>query len=176
MLDFLRRRAKASTVACDTGVLANMIVIMAEEIAPHFVRGQKSARQDVTPEIELELCALYLHLFDRDAFLESGGEARNRFADSLFDAFSERIEQRSGIAPADLADFCNERQIEYSGYKELIAPPGASVAGTLFWEFGKKLGFAYQGYNPVALQLFVLRVADGYISLREVVTEGKVRR
>ena len=111
---------------------------------------------------------MYLHVLDRDVFQEAGESAvRNRFVDSLFRAVSCEVQQNLGLDPGDFTDFCNERQVEFSRHKELIAPWG-NLGGTLFWEFGKKLAFQYGAFNPVALQAFILATTDGYIALREI--------
>jgi hypothetical protein len=178
MFEFLRKRVKPSIVACDTRLLAVFIFCMAEEVAPEFASalstGSRLTAEEVLPRIKLELCALYLHLCDRDAFREAGEEARNRFADLLFDALCEKIAVEIGVAECiGFTEFCNERQIEYSGY-HLTPPDGTNPAGTLFWEFGKKLAFKYQGYNPIGVQLFTIHASNAYISLLEAINAGKL--
>lgn len=166
---------KSSIVACDAGVLGEAIFTMAGLVAPAFRRAFTSNSKpnlgQILPEIHLELCALYLDALNRDMFLEVGeGPARNRFADSLFGAVSRQVQQNLGVVPGEFGGFCNERQIEFSQYKELIGPPG-NLGGTLFWEFGKSLAFRYEAFNPIAIQAFILATTDGYIGLREIVDE-----
>jgi hypothetical protein len=166
-----RKRARPSILTCDTRVLGQMVLGVAEQVAPTFARAftanSNPNLETTLPQIKLELCALYLHLLDRDAFLEAGdGPARNRFVDSLFDAVSREVQEKLRVDPGDFTDFCNQRQTEFSQYKELLAPWG-ELGGTLFWEFGKKLALHYDAYNPVALQVFILATTDGYLSLRK---------
>ena len=164
---------RPSIVACDPGLLGEAIFAFAEQVAPTFAQaftanGTRNL-EEILPRIKLELCALYLHLFDRDAFLEAGA-ARNRFADSLFRAVSSEVEEKLGVDPGEFTDLCNARQVEFSRYKELIAPRG-ELGGTLFWEFGKKLAFQYEAFNPVAVQAFIIATTDGYLGLREIVDQ-----
>jgi hypothetical protein len=115
-------------VAPDTKLIAEMIIVIAEQTAPYFARAlttsSKVTAEEVLPEIKKELCALYLHLLDRDAFTESGEEARNHFSDSLFEATSAKIDEKNGVDSDAFAEFVNQRQIEFSHYKELLAPLG----------------------------------------------------
>jgi hypothetical protein len=180
MFKFLKRRLRSTGLDRNPLLLANLIVQMAERVAPDFGRALTKASaisaEEVLPSITLELCALYLHLFDRDAFVELGGKQRASFMDALFDAVVRTLEERGSVNqehfPNGFRRLCNECQEEYSAYKELLPRPGASLRDTLFWEFGKKLAFKYEGYNPVAVQLFALAATDGYIVLREAVKKG----
>lgn len=153
----------------NTRLLAQMIIEAAENTAPYFLRALTTQStvtpQDVLPQIKLELCVLYLHLFDREVFHSEGVKARDVFADSLFDCLSKKISNKAGVDVQKFADFCNERQIEYSRYKQLFWTDQSKPRGTLFWEFAMKMGFAYQGYNPIALQLFAIATAEIYTGL-----------
>jgi len=160
-----------SLTNCNTRLLAQMIIISAENTAPHFLRAltthSKLSPEQVLPAVKLELCALYLHLFDRDVSLTEGREARDVFVDSLLDCLAEKIRGKTGMEVVEFAEFCNERQIEYSQYKQLFCDDGSSPAGTLFWEFTKRMGLEYEGYNSISLHIFGIAVEKVYLGLLE---------
>lgn len=159
-------------------LVADMIVQMAGQIAPSFERALTKASKvsvnEVLSQIKLELCALYIHLWDRDASARLGQEDRALFMDELLVEVVVRLQPELGAQNLEpfyneFVNFCHGRESEYSAYEDLVPPPGASLGGTLFWEFGKKMGLTYQGYNPVAVQLFSLAACDGYIAISEAI-------
>jgi hypothetical protein len=163
-----------NTLDTKARLIAHSIVVTAGEIAPDFRRsfttGSRVSAEDVVPQIQLELCALYLHALERVARAQ-WGEACASFVSDLCNALVERLEEENEVSTElfslRLRFFIEARQKEYSIVKELMPDPGGDPVGTLFWEFGKKMGFAYQGYNFIAVQTFALATCDGFMELAE---------
>jgi len=162
-------------------LLAEHLVALSNTLAPKFASTLGSDRavlfNDFHSQIEAEICALYLHLIVRTA------KSRNKvgpwgFApDALVGAVGAQLERkntnaRGGHLVNAFPVLCRDCDIELRQHVELLPAPGGGLAGTLFWEWGKKLGFKYQGYNPIALQVFVLAVIDGYIVLEKALKKG----
>ena len=110
-------------------------------------------------EIVAEFVYVFFHLCDRDAYVAiPDPQKRSIFMDSVFyyilqfgktscmandhpvPAFAERkewIEPRLLVVRSGMDDL-NERQKQY-GPLPLFAAPGAPLAGTVFWEFGRHI-------------------------------------
>lgn len=150
---------------------------IAARIAPNFQHALTTAStvtiDDIMLDIEWELCLLYIHLFRREAFGRLESQERDDFMRSLVVAVARQLKEIK--EPTDeisiesfwdgfLAD-CDARDEEYNSYETALPEPGDSPANTLFWEFGKKMGFTYQGYNFFGVQLFVLAAISEYVEL-----------
>jgi hypothetical protein len=149
---------------------ADALIAIAKKVAPPFKRALTTASslspELVIPQVEAEVCALYLHLYRRNAFRKLGVD-RDWFLDELRGHVASRLPPIISLEAFSV--LCSEIDREYSAYKEIPDKPEDGPRGTVFWEFGKRLGFKYQGYNPIALHLFMIEVIEQYIALVEVI-------
>jgi hypothetical protein len=96
-------------------------------------------------EVFVEVLFFLLHCIDRISFQYLGIEKRAFFMDMLFIELREEISkaQPGGIESIKSRYFLNqtynERQKEYSKYKEMFPEKDKGFVNTLFWEFGKKI-------------------------------------
>jgi hypothetical protein len=163
------------TSAERTASVAKLVVDIARTAAASFGKAltQKSAGspESVIPKITLEVCSLYVHLLDRTVFSSLSAEQRELANRNLIEALAR---EWAPTHPDEIFSVLVElfrNDSDYPKFVELLPRPGSSARDTLFWEFGKNMGFKYQGYNPIALQVFILAVADGYIRIVKTIDE-----
>ena len=167
--------ASEHTSAERAALVAELVVNIAQTCAASFAKAltQKSAGlpECVIPKITLEVCSLYTHLLDRNAFASLSTDKRELANRTLLETIAcelstiSRHETCSELLQLFRADS------RYSKFLELLPRPGTSPRDTLFWEFGKDMAFKYEGLNPVGLQVFTIAVADGYIKIIETIGE-----
>jgi hypothetical protein len=158
-------------------LLGKRLVALSEALAPKFdnVLASTTPAGEVVPQVAAEICALYIHLLARLAFSRSEVRPWVLPPEKLAKTVAEGLERKNvqtssrGSFAVVFEGLCRDRHVEYSAYRELLPGPGVSPAGTLFWEWGRRLGLKYQGCNPAALQVFVLAVVDGYIVLQDAI-------
>jgi hypothetical protein len=95
-------------------------------------------------KVSFEVLFFWMHYVDRMAFGILGPEQRGSFItalnESLINIFSHGQSSDEGRKAVEtlLTDLYNERQVEYAGYK-MAENENDGMAGTLFWEVGKKI-------------------------------------
>lgn len=141
---------------------------------------------EVISKILLEVIIFLLHICDREIFLMFGSEKRALIMDQVLANVCERLEKYdecilrkhfgektrvnltryfdylSKMAPStDFQNAYNERQREYSSYKELLPEKGKPLKNTLVWEFSKKVAVLVdEKPNPVIIMTLSLLVSD----------------
>ena len=130
-------------------------LIKDSETLSYSLKGVIKKESDVAPKMLLEYILIYLHLIDRIAVECLPAEQRYEFQGGLVrwvikesqKVYKEKFknaEAYHGLLSSNFedafGDLYNERQREYSEYVKLIAGPGEAAGGTLFWDFGKRIG------------------------------------
>jgi len=119
---------------------------------------------DVISEILLEVTLFIAHICDREIFCILGSSKRDIIMDEVLANISNNLENHANsffvgvykeqgeanqqkyydnllkMMPwKDLQSIYNERQIEYSSYKELVPEDKKALKNTLVWEASKKI-------------------------------------
>lgn len=103
--------------------------------------------QEKFSEVYFEIALFYVHLIDRIAFQYLGPEKRIVFIESVCDEYLEITNKdfmtyNNDVNAAEFRtlflDSLNERQLEYGTYK-MSTEKDEALAGTVLWEFGKKI-------------------------------------
>jgi len=81
-----------------------------------------------------------LEKYDENATIKLFGDKTNQNIPKYFAYWSKMAYS------INFQDLYNERQLEYSAYKELLPPKDEPPKNTLLWEFGKKISTIVRGY------------------------------
>jgi hypothetical protein len=124
------RTALSSTAVLVNGLKDDNEAELAEEVVGHY---------------SFEQLLFWLHMLDQLAFLDSTLSKRRAFMDQLVESVFETL-ALSLADDVDLPRFAeyfasiyNERQDEYSKYRQPPRSRRESSRGTLLWEYGKRM-------------------------------------
>ena len=122
---------------------ADEVTVAAADLAIAIHReAEPSAVTDSSPEIFWECLLFQTHVADRFGFVQFGVAGRDVFVDALVEKLTE-----SGTAAAFIPAM-NEAQRVYEQYGALVPEPGEGPAGTLCWEFAKRLTLRFWPAKP----------------------------
>ncbi|MEK7404255.1 MAG: hypothetical protein AAB225_04030 [Acidobacteriota bacterium] len=144
------------------GAVPEMANIMLSELGDKY---SIHLNDDQTERFLIELFVFYMHLLDRMAFARLGPAGREAFGDrlvavvahGLMDSLDRSISSVDFVAR--LRDTYNRRQVEYAGYRDLVARQDEPLKGTLFWEVGKVIWRITGDSNPVTLTMISIMIS-----------------
>ena len=117
--------------------------------AVYFIVGsllKEEYFQELNPQSKIlvvyEINSFVLHVCDRELLFIFGPEKRGIIMDKVLEIISERVKRQCRNLQVKYSrkyfqNIYNERQIEYSFYKELLPDKGKPLKYTLAWEFSK---------------------------------------
>ena len=167
--------------------MADLLLSAAREATKIFFEGLSGEKpaldNDALPDGEtsaaalmqsllLEVLSFELHLTDRLAFSKFGSKERATFMDTLLAEVARRLEPPFNV---ELQDVFNIRQQFYGRFPKLYAEKGDSLAGTLFWEFGKAMAAVYADNNPAAVtttsinSMTLFETVNGFLRMAKVI-------
>ena len=100
-------------------------------------------------EVRREATAFFFHALDVVAFQRLGPEGRTDFMDTIIKYAAPRTREELD----EFFSLLNDRQRDYSEYRQLFAKPGAAYKGTLCWEFAKLISARVGERNPARVAL-----------------------
>lgn len=125
--------------------LVPLLVTLTAKSSEHFIEKAKKdygIDQSKFDSLFIESLFFFIHYLNRFSLSSLGLQKRTVFMDKLFVelqaimlVFSNSLEKKKNTT--DFWTDFNKREIEYGEYK--LALKDGSLAGTLFWEFGKKI-------------------------------------
>ncbi len=122
---------------------ADEVMTAAADLAIAIHReAEPSAVTDSSPEVFWECLLFQTHVADRFGFVHFGIAGRDVFVDALVEKLTE-----AGTAAAFIPAM-NEAQRVYQQYRALVPESGEGPAGTLCWEFAKRLTLRFWPSTP----------------------------
>ena len=150
--------------------------------------------EEVQNDIVVEFLIFFLHQYNRTLFAWLGESKRNELMDSVLvelfvwlaernheelskgyehltvDTFGEYLEHLAVAKLRNLPDLYNEREREYAKYAE--APEnGKGLAGTLLWEFGKRIAKAMGRENDIFIIMEASLLGTGWTHFSDVMKQ-----
>ncbi len=112
-------------------------------------------------EVFFEIVLFYTHFIDRQAFQFLNQEQRYIFMYAFIEESRSLLNQTfyKDTEEEEFQNYYNslweQRQIEYGQYKSIMAENDQGFAGTLFWEFGKKIAKILDSENDIVIIMYV---------------------
>jgi hypothetical protein len=150
--------------------LAPFVKFWAAEITRTVIELQQTKKIHVSDEkIEetyIEFVYFYLHYIDRFVFGYLDVRSRDYFMDSLVSEVRELIAEE--LVLENFRDTYNKRQVEYGRYKNVFAKSDEGMAGTLFWEFAKKITRILDQETDISLIMLTIKALISSLKTMEL--------